>query len=274
MLDPRWYDKIAASQEEAEAIAAAAAEEPAEDDKIMEDIAIAQEVAGTNLPTDVKVAIMEEQEVDPEIIAEVIDADTSDAVASYYGIDPYWLHSQRSAAKTAAKTAAAQSPWLADKLAAPAWVNKGAEMAKGAVAKTKAVAGKAGTAMKDAYTAKAMRDAIQGMGGWKQAFAKGNRLAATKAILKNAWQPGLAYGIPLAAGGAGLAYGLSGNDGITANPYFNPAAGAAAGALLGGGIGYGLGGREGAAIGAGLGALGGGAVGYYGGPAVRDYLGY
>lgn len=269
MLDPRWYDKIAASQEEAEAIAAAA-EAPAEDDKIMEDIAIAQEVAGTNLPTDVKVAIMEDQEVDPEIIAEVIDADTSDAVASYYGIDPYWLHSQR----TAVKTAAAQSPWLADKLAAPAWVNKGVEMAKGAWAKTKAGAGKAGTAMKDAYTAKAMRDAIQGMGGWKQAFAKGNRPAATKAILKNAWQPGLAYGVPLAVGGAGLAYGLSGNDGITANPYFNPAAGAAAGALLGGGIGYGLGGGQGAAIGAGLGALGGGTAGYYGGPALQDYLGY
>lgn len=265
MLRTNWYDKIAASQEEAAAVAEAAGG----NDDLMEDIAIADEIAATNLPTEVKAEIMDQAGVDPEIIQEVIDADTSEAMASYYGIDPYWLHDQR----TAVKMAAAQSPWLADKLAAGE--AEAAKAAQGIMSKIwggiKGAPGKVWSgvkatpgALKDAYTAKAMRQAITGMGGWKQAFGKGNRLAAVKAILKNSWQPGLAYGVPLAAGGAALAYGLS-DDGITASPYFAPTVGGLAGAGLGAGIGYALDGGRGAA----LGALGGGAAGagagYYGG---------
>ena len=98
MLDPRWYDKIASSAAEAEAaLADAAGEEQGAIEKIQEDIEIAQQVAATDLPTDVKVEIMEDQGVDPEIISEVIDADTTDAVAAYYGVDPYWLHDKRAA---------------------------------------------------------------------------------------------------------------------------------------------------------------------------------
>lgn len=108
MLDQKWYDKIANSAAEAEAVLADAAnEENAADEeqgaieKIQEDIEIAQEVAATDLPTDVKVEIMADQGVDPEIISEVIDADTTDAVAAYYGVDPYWLHDKRAAAAKA-----------------------------------------------------------------------------------------------------------------------------------------------------------------------------
>lgn len=104
MLNSYWYDKIASAAADAEAavIDAAAQEAAAEDqgliEKIEEDIQIAQEVAATDLPTDVKVDILTEQGVDENIIDEVIDADATDAVAAYYGVDPYWLHDKRASA--------------------------------------------------------------------------------------------------------------------------------------------------------------------------------
>lgn len=125
MIDKYWYDKIAASAAEAEQVLADAASEENADNtaeeaadeaqeaedideaaskegtvdeaRLQEDIMIAKEVAGTDLPTDIKVEIMEEQGVDPSIIDEVIDADTTDAVAAYYGVNPYWLHDKRAA---------------------------------------------------------------------------------------------------------------------------------------------------------------------------------
>lgn len=125
MISRYWYDKIAASAAEAEQVLADAASEENENNtaeetadeaqeaedideaasregtvdeaRLQEDIMIAQEVAGTDLPTDIKVEIMEEQGVDPSIIDEVIDADTTDAVAAYYGVNPYWLHDKRAA---------------------------------------------------------------------------------------------------------------------------------------------------------------------------------
>lgn len=131
MIDPRWYDKIAAAQAEAEeALMNAAAEDAAAEDmenaaltdaavdevaaeesegliaKLQEDIAIAQEVAATDLPTDVKVEILVNNGVDEAIIDDVIDADATDAVAAYYGLDPYWLHDKRAAAAAEATKAA------------------------------------------------------------------------------------------------------------------------------------------------------------------------
>lgn len=122
MLDQRWYDKIAAATADAEAavIDAAAQDAAAEDEsliaKIQEDIQIAQEVAAADLPTDVKVEILENQGVEPEIIDEVIDADATDAVAAYYGVDPYWLHDKRAgAAAEAAKSLARKATPAAKK---------------------------------------------------------------------------------------------------------------------------------------------------------------
>jgi len=105
MLHPYWYDKIASAAADAEAAIAdevaaneaAEAEDQGAIEKIEEDIEIAQEIASTDLPTEVKVEIMEEQGVDPEIIDEVVDADVTDAVAAYYGVNPYWLHDKRAA---------------------------------------------------------------------------------------------------------------------------------------------------------------------------------
>lgn len=126
MIDPRWYDKIAAAQAEAEealmdaaaedmedaALTDAAVDEVAAEEsdgliaKLQEDIAIAQEVAATDLPTDVKVEILVNNGVDEAIIDDVIDADATDAVAAYYGLDPYWLHDKRAAAAAEATKAA------------------------------------------------------------------------------------------------------------------------------------------------------------------------
>lgn len=112
MLNSDWYDKIASAAADAEAavLDAAAQEAAAEDqgliEKIEEDIQIAQEVAATDLPTDVKVEILVEQGVDENIIDEVIDADATDAVAAYYGVDPYWLHDKRANASFPDKLAA------------------------------------------------------------------------------------------------------------------------------------------------------------------------
>lgn len=74
------------------------------EDKAAEDIEIAQEIANTDLPTDTKIEILEEQGVDPEVIEEVVNADAVDTVAAYYGVDPYWL-SDKVAASRARKTA-------------------------------------------------------------------------------------------------------------------------------------------------------------------------
>lgn len=131
MIDPRWYDKIAAAQAEAEEVLMnAAAEDAAAEDmenaaltdaavdevaaeesdgliaKLQEDIQIAQEVAATDLPTDVKVEILVNNGVDEAIIDDVIDAEATDAVAAYYGLDPHWLHDKRAAAAAEATKAA------------------------------------------------------------------------------------------------------------------------------------------------------------------------
>lgn len=102
MLHPYWYDKIA-SAEEAAALAAedAMAEDAMAEDAMVadedaaaaieEDIAIAEAVSESDLPTEVKVAIMEDHDVAPEIIEEVINADAVEKVSSFYGINPYWL---------------------------------------------------------------------------------------------------------------------------------------------------------------------------------------
>lgn len=67
----------------------------AEAEKLADDAEIAEEIASTDLPTDVKVEILEDAGVDEEIIDEVIDAEATDAVAAYYGVNPYWLHDKR-----------------------------------------------------------------------------------------------------------------------------------------------------------------------------------
>lgn len=170
MVSKYWYDKIAASAAEAEQVLADAAGEENENStaeeaadeaqgaedideaasregtvdeaRLQEDIMIAQEVAATDLPTDVKVEIMEDQGVDPSIIDEVIDADTTDAVAAYYGVDPYWLHDKRAAvsmagAKALGKKAldAARSYGRKGLDATKTYGKKGIDAAKGAYSK-------------------------------------------------------------------------------------------------------------------------------------------
>ena len=112
MLHPYWRDKIAATAEAAEEALAqeAAGNEqqaamqqggmeqgaPGEEEmmaaKLEEDIQIAEELMQTDLPLETKVQILEEQEVEPEVIEEVIQVETVDAVAAYYGVNPAWLH--------------------------------------------------------------------------------------------------------------------------------------------------------------------------------------
>ena len=100
MLDQRWYDKIASGVAAAEeALANAAADEQAaaavEQDaaeKLQQDIDLTQAVAADDsVTTEEKIAILENEGVEPEIIEALIEAETTDAVAAYYGIDPYWL---------------------------------------------------------------------------------------------------------------------------------------------------------------------------------------
>ena len=99
MLDQRWYDKIASGIAAAEeALANAAADEQAaavEQDaaeKLQQDIDLTQAVAADDsVTTEEKIAILENEGVEPEIIDALIEAETTDAVAAYYGIDPYWL---------------------------------------------------------------------------------------------------------------------------------------------------------------------------------------
>lgn len=73
----------------------------AEAEKLVEDEEIAEEIASTDLPTDIKVELMEDAGVDEEIIDEVIDAEVTDAVAAYYGVNPYWIHDKKAAAEEA-----------------------------------------------------------------------------------------------------------------------------------------------------------------------------
>lgn len=59
------------------------------EEKVAEDIEIAQEIADTDLPTETKVEILEEYGVEPEIIDEVVNADVQ---AAYAAMNPYWFN--------------------------------------------------------------------------------------------------------------------------------------------------------------------------------------
>ena len=92
MLGQTWYDKIASSVAAAEEAAQAAVDEQTAAEKLQQDIDLTQAVAADDtVTTEEKVAILENEGVEPEIIEALIDAETTDAVASYYGVDPYWL---------------------------------------------------------------------------------------------------------------------------------------------------------------------------------------
>lgn len=286
MIDPRWYDKIAAAQSEAEeALMDAAAEDAAAEDmenaaltdaavdevaaeesegliaKLQEDIAIAQEVAATDLPTDVKVEILVNNDVDEAIIDDVIDADATDAVAAYYGLDPYWLHDKRAA-------------MALDKLAirdigyeASAAAGKSVDMANKA---SKSIGSKAVNWLKDT-------------GGKAASWAKAN---GGKAIEWSVKHPELALLGTLGLGNVAYfghkalkrkkeAEPVSNFDlgAYASNPNTAALLGGGAGALGGAALGGLLGGGKGALAGGLTGAGLGGAAGYAFGPEAYERYG-
>lgn len=268
MLDRYWYDKIASAEEavaqvaedaindelmgqEAEGVAAEASD-------IEEDIAIAEAVAESDLPTEVKVAIMEDHDVDPEIIDAVVEADSVEKAAAYYGIDPFILRDKLSAAN---QQPAVDSLYLADKMASmndknaiwndfaldAAMVQKGKEIEQQVIQQAKADAAVAREAANAGLVPRAMN--------WVKANP---RKAGLAGVL------GLGALGATALGGTYLANRAAEEEAAQRAMYAG-LAGAGIGGLGGAGLGYALGGGQGAVIGAGVGALGGGAAGYYGG---------
>lgn len=258
MLNVYWRDKIAAAAAEAEQ---AIAEETAggNDPKIEEDIMIAEEVAATDLPLETKVQILEEQGVEPEIIEEVVEGDTVDAVAAYYGINPEWLHDKVAGNKMQAAMAGAKA--FGQKV--------GTAMAQPLkVLKTNYRRSMQGNPMGVfGGRLKAVRTALFGKGGM---WNKGGNLG--KAYIAGA---GLTGAGALGAGGYGMYNAMAGTpeQAWYNDPRVQAGLGAAGAGLLGAGIGYGIDGGRGALLGGAAGALGGGAAGYYGGRTIQDYAG-
>ena len=241
----------------AEEEAMMAEEEAMMAEKIEEDYAIAEEVAAADLPVEAKVEILIAEEVEPEIIEEVVVAECQkaeailaelsggieqDAIAAYYGYNPYMdklafgrhdIH-QMVAQDQVMQQMADQTPGRFKQFlgrVSPAKLTRG---------------GKIGLGVGAATTAAGL--------GYGIHRARANRRAEDAVVEASGLMDRVNPYLDMA------------------RPYAPAAAGAGIGAGLGAGIGYGLGGGYGALAGAGIGALGGGAAGHYGYPAAADYM--